>query len=285
MPAHGDPLVAVELAGLVEHGVADAQLADVVQQRAAAQPAAARVRQAEPARDLVDDVGDARAVAARERALAVDDLAEGRGDVVEVVVVERDRAGRPAPSRTPRARRRRSERAPEAGIGARRWSIAATSAGSNQLPARPRASASAAAGPPTRVEHVDHLRQQRDARIQRDRLAGQAFGPAAAVPVLVEAGDAVGDAVAEAQPPRDVGAARAARPDQLVGDLGPLRRMLTTLRRRSARPAFRPVCVKTKRSTSRQAVADRLEVALEAQGRRSGTARRCARRCCCSRGP
>src|SRR5213078_3336042 len=79
-------------------------------------PPAARVREAEAARDLVDDVGDARAVAARERALAVDDLAERRGNVVEVVVVEDDGAG----PRLQREHRRldvgASERAPETGI-------------------------------------------------------------------------------------------------------------------------------------------------------------------------
>ena len=166
--SHDRPLLVVERAGLVEDGVADAELADVVQQRAAAQPPAARFADAEPPRQRVGDPGDALAVAARERALAVDDLAERRGDVVEVVVVERRPRRRPAPSRTPRSRPRARRACARTRRRARRARSARTSAGSNQLPLRSRASCSAASRPPSGVEDVDHLRQQRDPRVQRE---------------------------------------------------------------------------------------------------------------------
>ena len=91
-----------------------------------------------------------------------------------------------------------------------------TRSGWNQLPARCRASLHRRLAAADGVEDVDHLGEQGDARIERDRRAEHAVGPAAAVPVLVEAGDAGGDAFAEAELAGDVGAARAARSDQLV---------------------------------------------------------------------
>jgi len=66
------------------------------------------------------------------------------------------------------------------------------------------------------VERVDGLRQQRQAREQRDLLAGQALRLAAAVPVLVERLDGVGDVVGKAQPAGDLRTARAALLGQLA---------------------------------------------------------------------
>ena len=74
-------------------------------------------------------------------------------------------------------------------------------------------------------------------------------------------------ALGEAQLARDVGAALAARLDQLAAAIAPPLLQDVDDARGSARrgPAFRPVCASTKRSISRQAAVDRLEVALEAQ--------------------
>ena len=81
--------------------------------------------------------GDTGAVATRERALAVDDLAEGGGDVVEVVVVERDDAG----ARLEREHRRldlgRGQHLPEPRL------LADGFHGSNQLRIEPAAAATA----------------------------------------------------------------------------------------------------------------------------------------------
>ncbi|MOA03465.1 hypothetical protein D3C78_1229740 [compost metagenome] len=67
------------------------------------------------------------------------------------------------------------------------------------------------------MEHVQHLRQQRNARGQRNGLALQAQRPAGAIPVFVQRLDAGGHAAVETQLARDVGTAMAAGADQLVG--------------------------------------------------------------------
>ncbi len=175
-----------------------------MQQRAAAQPAPLGAAEAQLEPKLLGDQRDARAVAGGERALGVDDLAEGQRDVVEGVVVDRLRRrlhlehaqiqviGRQlAPE--PRVARQHGER-----VGQARVEPAAAAA--RHLLAR---GLRAGGG----VEHLRDLGQQRDARVQRDLLAGQALRLAAAVPVLVQALDAVGHVVAEAQLARELRAA------------------------------------------------------------------------------
>jgi hypothetical protein len=86
---HRLPLRPVELAGLVQNGVADAELADVVQQGGALEPAPAFGRQPHLFRDHVREQGDALAVPAGVGALGIDHLGECCGDVVEVIVIDR----------------------------------------------------------------------------------------------------------------------------------------------------------------------------------------------------
>ena len=69
------------------------------------------------------------------------------------------------------------------------------------------------------VKDIDDLRQQRDPRVQRDVLAGQALRPAVAVEVLVEAVDAGRHLVRKTQQAGDLGAALAARLDQFGGQV------------------------------------------------------------------
>jgi len=115
------------------------------------------------------------------------------------------------------------------------------------------------------VEDVDHLRQQRDAGGHRDRFAAQPLRFAAAVPVLVQAVDAVGHRVGESQLARDVGTALAARLDQLLRVLRPVAHDVHDAAQ-PLREAHRHAGVgEDKAQHLRQAVAHRLEVALEGQ--------------------
>ena len=68
------------------------------------------------------------------------------------------------------------------------------------------------------VEDVGDLGEQGDARGERDGVAAKVAGAARSVPILVEVIDAVDDAVGKAQRAGNVGAARAARDDQVLRD-------------------------------------------------------------------
>ena len=81
------------------------------------------------------------------RALGVDHLAEGGGDVVEIVVVDVPRAAPARSANTALLELGRAQRRPEAGVGARRARTPSTSAGSNQLPRAARDLGSAASAP------------------------------------------------------------------------------------------------------------------------------------------
>ena len=86
---HRLPFGVVELARLVEDGVADAELADVVQQRGTLEPASLLGAELHLLRDHVGKQRDALAVAAGVGALGIDHLGEGGRDVVEIVLVDR----------------------------------------------------------------------------------------------------------------------------------------------------------------------------------------------------
>jgi len=208
----------IPLAGLVEHGVADAELARVVQQCASPEPAPARRRRPQHAGHVVDVQRHALAVAAGKRALGVDHRAEGGGNVVQVIVVQRHLQPHRFQRQHGLVERGRVEQGPERGL------LGHAFEGLHQRRVEPAAGAAAllvqrglrvAGG----EEDVHHLGQQRNARRQRSGLAGQPVRPAAAVPVSIQAANAHRHRVREAQPARNVGPALAARLGQFVRDL------------------------------------------------------------------
>ncbi len=218
MALHRGPFQRIELARLVEDLVAHPELADVVQQRGAAQPAALVDAQAQLFGDLVGDQRHARAVARGERALGVDDLAEGERDVVEVVGVDRLQLLRRLHLEDAQLQIGAGQLAPEPGVARQhREGIGQPRVEPDAAAARHLFARGLRAG--TGVEHLHPLGQQRDARIQRDLRAGQALWLAAAVPVFVQALDAVGHVLAEAQLARDLRAARATRLGEFAVDL------------------------------------------------------------------
>src|SRR5574343_1452375 len=72
------------------------------------------------------------------------------------------------------------------------------------------------------MEDIDYLGQQRDTREKRDRFTGQTIRPPLPVVMLVETENSGGHAFREAQLPRDVGTAMAARRNQFVGNFRPI---------------------------------------------------------------
>ena len=160
-------LAAVEPARLVEDRVRDGELADVVQERGAAEGAAARSAPSPSAAgERHGDRRDPRRVLGGVGRLGVDDRGEGVGDAVEAG--RRRRAGR---GRQARARRRARVAArrggPEArssarGAAARRRARGRTSA------RRARARAPRGAGAAGAGEHLGGLGEPGDARQQRD---------------------------------------------------------------------------------------------------------------------
>ena len=70
----------------------------------------------------------------------------------------------------------------------------------------------------SRMEHLHHLRQQRDPRHERNGRSAQAGRFAVAIPVLVEAADAVGHFRVEAELKGNVRAAFATRGNQFGGE-------------------------------------------------------------------
>jgi len=115
------------------------------------------------------------------------------------------------------------------------------------------------------AEDVDDLRQQRHARVQRDLLAGQALRLALAVPVLVQAVDALGRGVREAQLAGDVGAALAARLDQVLRDLRAVAQDVQHAAQPVGQAGVQPGVAEDEAQHLRQAFADELEIALELQ--------------------
>ena len=183
-------------AGLVEDPVGDRELADVVQQRGAAQVAQLRVVRAERARQADHDQARAIGVPVGPRRLGVDHARERVGDPVQLRVVGASAAGPSGSHGADVAVVRASPRTPR-----RRGSVpsASTSAGSNQPPRRLRATRQAALDAARGVEDLDRLGEAEDPPEQRDLLAAQPARLAAAVPVLVERADRLGGRGLEAE--------------------------------------------------------------------------------------
>jgi len=172
--SHDGELGGVQLARLVEDQVRDAELADVVQQRGAAEVARRPRVEPEHARQPDGDLRDAAAVACRPRALGVDDLGETERDRVEPVVVGVERAARGlvvhhgtawlvvefAPDRVGVADR--EQRVDELRIEPRATAVAAHLAH--------RVAAALA------EEDLGRLREAHDAGADRDRVADQTLG-------------------------------------------------------------------------------------------------------------
>ena len=160
----GRPFLVVELAGLVEDGIGYPELADVVQQRPATQPAAPGRVQPQFRSEHVRIERDARAVSSGIRALGVDHVTKRGRNLVHVLFVERNLTA---------ARRKREYRAIDL-IGGQhvpeRPVVGQGIQDRNQFRIEP------AAGSPARlvergariaggVKDVDHLRQQCDPRV------------------------------------------------------------------------------------------------------------------------
>ena len=136
------------------------------------------------------------------------------------------------------------------------------------------------------LEHVDHLRHQRDAanRAGWRRRAGRCGRPLPSqcssrfwMPCATRFG--------EAHLARDLGAAMAARLHQLAGDLAAVLEHLDQ-RAEALRQAGLHAGVRQHEAQRlRQAAVDGLEVLFEGEIVGQDRAGRCAPRCCCSRGP
>ncbi len=112
---------------------------------------------------------DALAMAPGIGALGVDHLSEGDRDIVEIILVDRRRAPARARARTI-ARRCRGRRArPRSRDRQRGRRRSSARSGSSQLPARAPDFGDRAVGAARHEEDVGDLREERDAREQRDR--------------------------------------------------------------------------------------------------------------------
>ena len=115
------------------------------------------------------------------------------------------------------------------------------------------------------VKHVDDLCHQRDAGIDRDGRPAQTQRLAAAIPMLVEILDAVGDRLGEAHLAGDVGAAMAARLDQLAGDLAAVLEDVDDGAEPFGEAGFQAGMAEHEAQRLRQAAVDELEVLLEGE--------------------
>ena len=236
------------------------------------QPAAALGGEAQLLGDQVGEQRDALAVAAGVGALGVDDLREGGGDVVEVVLVDGDARAAPARARTIACcERRRAQRVPELGVARRRARRPRPAPDRTSVPARRCDLATrgldAAARCGRRRRPAPAARCARRAGCPRPRRPSGWPPPSQCSSRFV---DALRDGFGEAHLAGDVGAAVAARLDQLARDLAAVLEDVDDARgsARRGRPSCR-CATSTKRSDLRQAAVDRLEVALEGRCRRS----------------
>ena len=213
--------------------------------------------------DHVGEQGHTLAVAAGEGTLGVDDLREGRGDIVEIFLIDRGlvprRLQRENPALDIRCRKLVPEFRPRGDPGE----------GAHQLRIEPGAgrgvptSRIAASRSELVLQHVDHLRHQRDARIERNFDAAQSVRQAAAVPVLVEILDALRDRLAEPHLARDVGAALAARLDQFAGDIAAILEDVDQRAKSFGQAGLQSGMGEHEAKRLRQAAVDLLEVVFE----------------------
>ena len=206
MLAHLGVLRRRQPARLVEDPVGDPELADVVQQRGAAERAQ-RVRVRPQVRgEARGDQARAVGVVVGPGRLGVDHAREGLRDAVQALLV----GGQDALGRLPRRHVAGEHGGPERAIAAQ----GAQQPGQHRVEPRPAAPAGDLAGrlgAARGVEDLRRLREAEDAPEQRDRGTGQAARLPFAVPVLVERADRLRRARGEAQQPRDLRPAIAAR--------------------------------------------------------------------------
>ena len=213
--AHGLPFGVVELAGLVEDGVADAEFADVVEEGGAAEAADGGGVEADMSGDLGREVCDAIAVAGGVGAFGVDDLREGGGDIVEVGFVDDDGAAAGFQSEDGGVDVGRGEGGPEGRVAG------CTEEGVDEFGIEPGAAAgldfgAGGFGSGGGGEDVDNLGEEGDAAVEGDCAAAEALGAALSVPVFIEAADGVGDGGGEAELAGNGGAAVAAGFDEVL---------------------------------------------------------------------
>ncbi len=217
MALHRFPFVGIEAARLVEDAVADSQLADVVQQRGAVQPATAGSGHVELRGDRVGVARHALTVPVGEVALGVDDVGERLSDRVETGLIDEHGTRVGLERHHPLLESLRAQARPERPAARDREKRPA------DLRVEPGARAAAHFGfdgafAADGVEDIDDLSEQRYACADRDVFPAQALRPTLAVPMLIQAEDSRADRFAEPEPAHDLRASLASRMDQLGGE-------------------------------------------------------------------
>ena len=90
MAAHDFPFLGIELARLFQNRAAHSQFSDIMQDRGAAQHPARFGWHSQYFGDPVGDHPHPRAVACGVGAFGIDNIAKGKTDIVEIVLVDRD---------------------------------------------------------------------------------------------------------------------------------------------------------------------------------------------------
>ncbi len=208
-------LLGGEFAGLVEDGVGDAELAEIVEQSGAVDALDARGSEAEFACDGDGGVGDADGVSEGEGGFGIDDLGEGLADGVDAGVGERAFGGRFAIL----------DGLVEGVDGGDAGKVAGAMkqvGDAHQFRIEPSTAAcvhladgliESHAGTGLRGEDVEMLSESEDARGDGNGFAAESLGIAAAVPVLVEEVDGVGGGGGETDASGDGGSAVTAQLD------------------------------------------------------------------------
>ena len=170
--------------------------------------------EADRRRNRLGEHRDPAAVACGERRLGIDHVSEGLRYVIEVGVI--DDKGFLDTSLSQRHRLRAMiERRPHRGIASRPLE-SAHHGGVEPRPGAPPYFGDRRFAPACRMEHLDDLGKQRDARVQWDCLALQAQRPTSTIPVFVERGHGLCCIFSKAQATYDIGTAMAARLDHLL---------------------------------------------------------------------
>ncbi|MNP30069.1 hypothetical protein D3C76_1231270 [compost metagenome] len=150
-------------------------------------------------------------------ALGVHHLTEGRGDFVQIILIERHLPLTCRVVEDPLGQPGIHQPLPERLVGQRlklgdQGGIKPAAAALAQLPLR-------RIRPCGGMKHIHHLTEQGDAGEERDRLPRQLQRSPLAIPVFIEGEDAVGHLVTEAQLASDVRPPVTAGLDKLVGYL------------------------------------------------------------------